>query len=237
MGDPADTKSSELDRRLSRAASTRLSHILREGDDDDYDLQAMAISDGFRPTQSTQSHQASHVARPSQSSLDMPAAGTMPSRPSSVAKPVPGHGFSGPYNASNALERGPMRSSSMSTDTPVMSAETPYEGPRGPSHPYQMYPQDVRLARTASLATTSTAPISERSYNGPRGPTHAYGLYPQNVGTTDDVPGNRTPQGGINVGFPGTPDNYQRRLGPDGEEVADMIGPDGHTEQLPPYTR
>ncbi|KAJ3565041.1 hypothetical protein NPX13_g7641 [Xylaria arbuscula] len=233
MGDPADTKSSELDRRLSRAASTRLSHVLREGDDD-YDLQAMAISDGFRPVQNTQPHHASHVTFPSQSSIDPSPARAMPSRPSSVAKPVPGHDFSGPYNASSGLERGPVRSSTMSTEMP---AETPYEGPRGPSHPYQMYPQDVRLARTASLATTSTAPISERSYNGPRGPTHAYGLYPQNVGTTDEVPSGGSPQGSINVGFPGTTDNYQRRLGPDGEEVADMIGPDGHTEQLPPYTR
>jgi hypothetical protein len=39
------------------------------------------------------------------------------------------------------------------------------------------------------------------------------------------------------VGFPGTADPYQRRLGPEGEEAADLIGPDGHTEQLPPYTR
>jgi hypothetical protein len=40
----------------------------------------------------------------------------------------------------------------------------------------------------------------------------------------------------IPVGF-GIPDQYQRRLGPEGEEMADLIGPDGHTEQLPPYTR
>jgi hypothetical protein len=41
----------------------------------------------------------------------------------------------------------------------------------------------------------------------------------------------------IPLGFRGLPDQYQRRVGPDGEEIADMIGPDGHTEQLPPYTR
>lgn len=40
-----------------------------------------------------------------------------------------------------------------------------------------------------------------------------------------------------NVGFPGSTDRYQRRIGPDGEEAADLIGPDGHTEQLPPYSR
>lgn len=40
----------------------------------------------------------------------------------------------------------------------------------------------------------------------------------------------------IPVGFPGLSHGYERRLGPEGEEQ-DIIGPDGHTEQLPPYTR
>jgi hypothetical protein len=40
----------------------------------------------------------------------------------------------------------------------------------------------------------------------------------------------------IPVGFPGLSAGYHRVLGPDGEEQ-DIIGPDGHTEQLPPYTR
>ena len=39
------------------------------------------------------------------------------------------------------------------------------------------------------------------------------------------------------VGFPGLRQQYARRLGPDGEDADDIIGPDGHTEQLPPYTR
>ncbi|KAI1272393.1 hypothetical protein F5Y07DRAFT_303423 [Xylaria sp. FL0933] len=235
MGDSRNTKSSELDRRASHRASTRLSRVLRDDDVDDYDLQAMAISDGFRPTQMAQNH-ASHVARPSQSSVNSPVARTVSPRPSSVSKPIAGQEslFSAP---NNGLERAPVRSSSVSTDSPEMSTETPYEGPRGPSHPYQMYPQDVRLARTASLATTSTAPLSERSYNGPRGPTHPYSIYPQNIGASEDGSDDRSPQREINVGFPGTADNYRRRIGPDGEEVADMIGPDGHTEQLPPYTR
>lgn len=30
---------------------------------------------------------------------------------------------------------------------------------------------------------------------------------------------------------------YRRQLGPDGEEAGDLIGPLGHTEELPPYTR
>lgn len=237
MGDPSPTKASELDRRSSSRASTRLSHVLTDGDgdDDDYDLQAMAISDGFRPVQVAQNHNVSHVTRPSVDSLEPPVAHAASRRPSSVSKPHPVHqSFALPYNTSGEATA---RSSGVSTDSTLITAETPYEGPIGPSHPYQMYPQDVRLARTASLATTSTAPVSERSYTGPRRPAHPYGIYSQNVVLGEDGSGDRSPQTEINVGFPGTINDYQRRLGPDGEEAADMIGPNGHTEQLPPYTR
>lgn len=245
MGDPNPTRSSELDRRsASRAsssrASTRLSHVLPDGDsyDDDYDLQAMAISDGFRPVEVAQNHNLSHVIRPSVDSLGPPVARAASARPSSVSKPFPVHeSFALPYNTSGEATA---RSSGVSTDSTgstLITAETPYEGPSGPSHPYQMYPQDVRLARTASLATTSTAPVSERSYTGPRRPAHPYAIYSQNVAPGDDGSGDRPPQMDINVGFPGRINDYQRRLGPDGEEAADMIGPNGHTEQLPPYTR
>ncbi|KAL1891635.1 hypothetical protein Sste5346_007551 [Sporothrix stenoceras] len=96
-----------------------------------------------------------------------------------------------------------------------------------------MYPQNVRMARTLSGVTTSTVAPSESSYTGPRGPTFPYAMYPQNT-----VAGSSAmPVAGHSVGFPGMADNYQRRIGPDGEDVADLIGPDGHTEQLPPYTR
>jgi len=40
----------------------------------------------------------------------------------------------------------------------------------------------------------------------------------------------------IQVGFPGRNANFHRQLGPDDEEQ-DIIGPDGHTEQLPPYSK
>ncbi|KAI1177969.1 hypothetical protein F4777DRAFT_155360 [Nemania sp. FL0916] len=232
MGDPGRTKSSELDRSASHRASRRLSNIL--GEDDDCDLAAMAVSDGFRPAGLAHEHEASHAARPSVSSLEPPDARAASPRPSSVFKPPHAH-ESFPHHH-NISERDSIRSGA-STDTPVISAETPYEGPVGPSHPYQMYPQDVRLARTASLATSSTAAVSERSYVGPHRPAHLYGAYSQNVAAGDDEPGDRSPLREITVGFPGTGGAYQRRLGPDGEEAADMIGPDGHTEQLPPYTR
>jgi len=215
---------------------------MQQTDDDDYDLQAMGISDGFRPAAGDV--ETGHIAVPSHVSQQN-GRRTPPPRPSSISKPrgldsfaLRHDGAMGPNlqrvstTASNAA---PTRSSSISTDVPFLRAESPYRGPAGPSHPYQMYPQESRLARTASVATTSTAAVPERPYNGPEGPTHPYGMYPQNTVPEGEVAS--TPLVTVPVGFPGLQSNYQRRLGPDGEEIADIIGPDGHTEQLPPYTQ
>ena len=111
----------------------------------------------------------------------------------------------------------------------ISRAQSPYQGAMGPSHPYAMYPQGIGPTRTPSMATTSTIRQPERSYSGPSGPTQPYAMYPQNTVTeSEQVPV---------AGFPGINQDYQRRLGPDGEDVDDLIGPDGYAEQLPPYTR
>ncbi|KAI2633498.1 hypothetical protein GGS21DRAFT_138725 [Xylaria nigripes] len=233
MGDSSDSNnSSDLDRSAERTNSLRRS--IGPGDDDyDYDLQALCVSDGFRPVEVAQNQTTPCATSLSISSLERSVPRPVSPRPSSITKPYPAH-ETFPHEGSG---QAPATSSNVPSDFPTMAAETPYNGPSGPSHPYQMYPQDVRLARATSSATTSAESISRRSYDGPRHPTHPYGIYPQNVASVDDGPSNHPPQRDINVGFPGTADRYQRRLGPDGEEVADMIGPDGHTEQLPPYTR
>ncbi|KAK3941610.1 hypothetical protein QBC46DRAFT_97577 [Diplogelasinospora grovesii] len=255
--DPANAKTNDLERRVSMRNSIRVSVI---GGDDDYDDYAAGmISDGFRPTQPgaalepTQTATSACVSasassatvnvdsadESSRSSTSSPPRPTV-TRPSSVAKPPrqPHDSFSlrhdgamGPIHPPTGLTR----SSSMSTtSTTFIPHESPYQGPSGPSHPYQMYPQNVRVARTLSVTTSSTEPVSESSYAGPRGPSHPYGLYPQD--TVVDETAN-VPVAAIPVGFHGLPDQYQRRMGPEGEDFADIIGPDGHTEQLPPYTR
>lgn len=62
-------------------------------------------------------------------------------------------------------------------------------------------------------------------------------MYPQSIAADAETLGGRLAPVPIQVGFPGMASSYQRRLGPDGELSSDIIGPDGHTEELPPYTR
>lgn len=88
-------------------------------------------------------------------------------------------------------------------------------------------------------STTSTVrPAADRTSIPAGGPTHPYGMYQQNT-VLNDESDTLEPSGDIaSVGFPGLrQQQYARRLGPDGEEADDILGPDGHTEQLPPYTR
>ncbi|KAJ1327967.1 hypothetical protein MN608_07301 [Microdochium nivale] len=222
-----------------------------DDDGEDFALAAMGISDSYHPSPAPTSQY-----RPASAQVDAPP---IP-RISSVTKDhhrhdsltlrhdgSNGHDVASGYSGSSisALTNSsssPLlnRNSTGSTlsASQITSTDDPYEGPRGPSHPYQMYPQNVRLTRTASLATTSTTPISEQSYSGPRGPAHPYTMYPQHTVSEPNIAEGSSPAPvPANVGFPGSADTYQRRIGPDGEDAADLIGPDGHTEQLPPYTR
>lgn len=102
----------------------------------------------------------------------------------------------------------------------------------GPSHPYGMYPQHT-MARSSSVTTSSTQRQPHRSMSLQR-PAHPYGMYPQNV--VEDESPLPAVQAAIPVGFPGLNTAFHRQIGPDGEEQ-DIIGLDGHTEQLPPYSR
>ncbi|KAL8418711.1 hypothetical protein RB594_002066 [Gaeumannomyces avenae] len=192
------------------------------------------------------------------SSRNLPSA-TPPSRPSSIAK-APGpdsdsfalqnDGSAAPKSAEPATISSSSQESSDSmpaSSSPLIATEamhpprhdSPYQGPSGPSHPYQLYTQDVRIARTMSTRTSSTAgpPPSEQPYSGPHGPAHPYGMYSQNTAPTPHHPGAGASVGGA-VGFSGVAvDPYRRRIGPEGEEMGGLVGPDGHTEELPPYTR
>lgn len=243
---PKGNKASDLERRVSTRASVRISVDHGDGDDD-YDFAAAGmVADGFRPSQSSGPGEPSTTVPstvPSTPSLTSASSATLfneespashqrsnSNRPSSIPKPPNPHFVMAVRPEPDALSR---QTTHSADSAGYFHAESPYQGPSGPAHPYQMYPQAVRPARTLSTTTASTMPISESSYRGPRGPSHPYALYPQN----DAVEAEAGQPATIPLGFRGLPDQYQRRVGPDGEEVADMIGPDGHTEQLPPYSR
>lgn len=224
--------------------------VLLDIDDDDYALMALGISDGFRPqpmdnighddSQTSRRPEPSTVpavAQPAQETTSQPRLNR-----SSISKHPSGRdSFTLRHDGGMGHVAGPSlsRVSSASTDAPYVPQETPYEGPSAPSHPYQMYSQNPRLARTLSVTTTSSTPTTrpESEYNGPSGPTHPYSMYPQNpfVDTSSQISVPAVPA--IPVGFASSSDPYQRRIGPEGEEAGDIIGPDGHTEELPPYTR
>lgn len=130
----------------------------------------------------------------------------------------------------------PQRTVSTGSSFTIPRTQSPYQGAMGPSHPYGMYPQDIGLTRTSSAATHSTTRAPDRLYADPNGPTHPYGMYPQNTVPEGAVSPMTEQAPPIPVGFSGLGRNYRRRFGPEGEEADDMIGPDGHTEQLPPYS-
>ncbi|KAI9737028.1 MAG: hypothetical protein M1834_000617 [Cirrosporium novae-zelandiae] len=233
---------------------------------DDFALEPLDVADGFNPTREAPNVQAEEVPLDSSGphrSVSLRSSNIPESNPrinknvrNSISKPrfhlttrhpsrssssnVPGSSFS--HN----------RSSTASSTFAFPQRQSVYQGATGPSHPYGMYPQGTQepgLNRSNSLATTaSSAGIGvgigaiDHPYDGPSAPVHPYGMYPQNTipdveVPTAVVPTAVNPAQQIPIGFNGQGDHYQRRLGPDREDVDDMIGPDGHTEQLPPYTR
>ncbi|KAL3461335.1 hypothetical protein BJX64DRAFT_165561 [Aspergillus heterothallicus] len=110
-------------------------------------------------------------------------------------------------------------------------ALSPYTGATGPSHPYAMYPQ-VGVSRSNSVATTSTIRPADGPLIESSGPQHPYAMYSQNV-VEEDLEDSSIP-----LGFPGHgQEAYQRPPNRAADDVGDLIGPDGYTEQLPPYSR
>lgn len=125
----------------------------------------------------------------------------------------------------------PSRATGSTSSLSQIRSQSPFRGPSGPSHPYGMYAQDVSVTRTPSIATSSTYTPSALSSS--RAPQHPYQMYQQNVfAHPDDSP---TSTLAPPLDYPSDAPQYHRRTGPDGEDQ-EIIGPDGHAEQLPPYT-
>lgn len=82
---------------------------------------------------------------------------------------------------------------------------------------------------------SSIAPSRPRSDYMQANPAFPYAMYNQTILPADD---DIDPEVLVRVGVParGAANDFQRKIGPDGEEQ-DIVGPDGHTEQLPPYSQ
>ncbi|KAG0155080.1 hypothetical protein PDIDSM_653 [Penicillium digitatum] len=144
-----------------------------------------------------------------------------------------GYSFANNRNSTSSLNSTPsmiQRNQSVSSRFSIPRALSPYTGATGPSHPYGMYPQ-VGVSRSPSVGSISTIRPIERPLEESNGPQHPYAMYSQNVveeGMDDDI---------IPVGFPGHHPSYQPPAGRQADDVGDIIGPDGHAEPLPPYSR
>ena len=122
------------------------------------------------------------------------------------------------------------RSLSTSSRFSIPRAQSPYRGPTAPSQPYGLYSQ---VTRASSIVSDTTVRPLELPFVPQGGPEHPYSLYPQNtVPDEDDDSETHIP-----LGFPRIIEAYQATPRSRGNEVGDIVGRDGHIEQLPPYSR
>jgi len=120
------------------------------------------------------------------------------------------------------------RTLSTSSRLSIPRSQSPYRGPTAPSQPYGMYSQ---VTRASSIASESTIRPVERPFLSHTAPEHPYSMYPQNTVPEEDLdPDTQVPLGfpvlGLHSGSKST-----------GDDVGDIVGSDGHVEQLPPYSR
>ncbi|KAL8698771.1 MAG: hypothetical protein Q9224_001701 [Gallowayella concinna] len=251
--------------RRSSASSTSQTHQHRLSPStnsdifsDEYALDSLHPSDGFRPPVSildTEQHtptrdaqNPAHPEAPLQHDLDdtsPPPRKDYGSRRRSMNEQHPpmtlphdgSRQFPTHHGPATVLSDDTDPSTSRASISTIARTQSPYQGATGPSQPYGMYPQDIAFSRTPSMATISTVRPRERSYAGPSGPTQPYSMYPQNTVPEDEIGPVSSLDPPMPIGFPGRPQDYRRRLGPDAEDADDLVGPDGYTEQLPPYTR
>ncbi len=121
------------------------------------------------------------------------------------------------------------RSLSTSSRFSIPRSQSPYRGPTAPSQPYGSYSQ---VTRASSIISDSTIRPLELPFVLHGGPEHPYSMYPQNTVPDDD---NSETHAGLD--YPGMSQSYQPASRSPGNEVGDIVGRDGHIEQLPAYSR
>ncbi|EXJ57418.1 hypothetical protein A1O7_07766 [Cladophialophora yegresii CBS 114405] len=153
-------------------------------------------------------------------------------RSSLTKRPLPAESSVSPHRAISASSRSvadTRRSLSTSSRFSVPRAQSPYRGPTAPSQPYGLYTQ---VTRASSIVSDSTIRPLELPFVPQGGPEHPYSMYPQNT-----VPDDDSSETHVGLGFPGLGQVYQPAATSSGNELGDIVGRDGHVEQLPPYSR
>ena len=198
-------------------------------DEDGYDLSELTVADGFRPADAIPSRD---FPLPS---ISYPTGrhDETPQRPSSIAKPHHHQHDSLRLRNDGSNSTG-FLGGAQGDNRSSPSITPPARQLLGASLPNQLNSQ--RLSRSATDLGQQRRDMEwlegPSRYEGPTNPTHPYSLYTQSTVPSDEPSGSH-----IQVGFTGLGDNYQRQIGLDGEESGGMVGPLGHTEELPPYSR
>lgn len=247
------------DNDSSNAARARLDDLMNN----DYSLESFPVADGYQPPSRSRATDSSSSSPPRTYSRRSVALQTYPSSsfpdPPKKKQPqrdntsglAPRNSFSLRHDAqysdlprrmasvastSSMTEPSPSKLYSTTSRLPIPRPTSTFVGASAPSHPYGMYPQNTSLTRQSTISTAFHHSPS-RSLSGSHRPIHPYAMYTQS--TEDNIETDPLHSSGdiASVGFPGSEHQYTRRLGPEGEEADDIIGADGHTEQLPPYTR
>lgn len=111
-------------------------------------------------------------------------------------------------------------------------AQSPYRGPSAPSQPYAIYPQ---VTRASSIASASTVQPQERPFVATGGPEHPYAMYQNTVPEEEDVDDEHSAH--VPLAFGGSASGLRNGSSTSGNDTGDIVGTDGHVEQLPPYSR
>jgi len=191
---------------------------------------------------------------------ELPVAdGFRPASPlSSPGTPAPQESRPGAVRTSSTPQPPPSARNSISKSGPVGIALSQEPEASAESGGLPFDPNTSRFNRPSSSASSAydaTSPyharISRISFSYPRRPStalsshairpvHPYALYRQTTFEEEAdepvSPVTAAPITSAPVGFPPNSANFRRRVGPNGEEL-DIVGPDGHLEQLPPYSR
>ncbi|KAI9893122.1 MAG: hypothetical protein M1814_000670 [Vezdaea aestivalis] len=201
---------------------------------DEFALEPFQVVDGFRPSPPTDSASTSNTTQ-SLSSAPVRHSSSSSISISPTSPPLAAHSTTS--SSSSSDQKVPPRSSRFSVGRNSFSLR--HDGPTGHVTRRPLNPTSVPFdpSRSISNASSSTGIRAQSPFQANGGPSFPYALYPQQNTIPEGPTTGRGLNASIPIGFPGHMGAYQPQFSTPGEDLGDIVGPDGHTEQLPPYTR